>query len=509
MALTLEAVLRHPSLARGEPRVVAGAAGLQRRVRWIHSSEVLEIAALLRGGELLLTGGEMLGAASEEDQRRYVRELAARRVAGVGIETARSLPAVPPPLLAEAERLGFPVVELRRRIPFVDVAEAVNAELVNASVVRLRFGGELAHALSALLTHGGDAHALLDLVVRRTGAAAALYDSRGALMLQLPQEDGEAGGPAPSPAAGLTPSPGGLTSRITVRGAHAATLVLTPGPDSDPDLLGVVGEHASEALGLALLRSRPPSTRDLAGSELARLATAGPQERGRLTQLAQILAIDPANPVVAVALVTAATSTGLPGLDALLQRHGRVAMDASETQVRIVLSFADRRHAAHSRHELADRLAAWAQDLEAVGVGVGPVVPDLASVATSMEAAEAAVRDRATYGPGWAVDATTAAVEHLLDAPDLRARRELFVRGQLAMLLALRPVEGETLMHTLETYFDCGCNKTRTAELLHLQRQSLYGRLERAFGLLGGDPTGTDRALPLHLALRLRQRLSS
>ena len=501
MHLTLEAVLCHPSLARGEPRVVAGAAGLQRRVRWIHSSEVLEIAALLRGGELLLTGGEMLGAASEEDQRRYVRELAERRVAGVGIETDRGLAEVPPPLLAEAERLGFPVVELRRRIPFVDVAEAVNAELVNASVVRLRLGGELAHAFSALLAEGSDAHALLGLIVRRTGAAAALYDSRGALMAQVPgSEDEQPAETAPSSAAGLT-------WRVTLRGAHAATLVLTPGPDTDVDLLGVVGERASEALGLALLRRRPPSTRDLAGSELARLASGGPQERRRLAQLAPIMGIDPADPAVALALVTPTMSTGLPGLDALLQRHGRIAMDASETQVRIVLSFPDRRGAARSRHELADRLAAWARDLEAVGVGVGPVVPDLPSVTTSMEAAEAAVRDRPTYGPGWAVDATTAAVEHLLDAPDLGARRALFVRGQLAMLLALRPGEGETLMRTLETYFDCGYNKTRAAELLHLQRQSLYGRLDRAFGLLGGDPTGTDRALPLHLALRLRQRL--
>ncbi|GAA1621917.1 PucR family transcriptional regulator [Georgenia ruanii] len=502
MPLTLEAVLRHPSLARGEPRVLAGAGGLQRRVRWIHSSEVLEIAALLRGGELLLTGGGMLGAASEEDQRRYVRELAERRVAGVGIETDRGLPEVPPPLLAEAERLGFPVVELRRRIPFVDVAEAVNAELVNASVVRLRFGGELAHALSALLAQGRDAHALLDLVVRRTGAGAALYDSRGGLMIQLPATADEQPDEQDEP----PPAVAGLTSRITVRGAHAATLVLTPGPDSDLDLLGVAGERASEALGLALLRTRPPSTRELAGSELARLASGGPQERRRLTQLAQIVGIDPADPVVALALITPATSTGLPGLDGLLQRHGRVAMDASETQVRIVMSLPDRHGAARSRHALAARLTAWVQELEAVGVGVGPIVPDLAAVATSMEAAEAAVRDRPTYGPGWAVDATTAAVEHLLDAPGLDARRELFVRGQLAMLLALRPVEGETLMHTLETYFDCGCNKTRTAELLHLQRQSLYGRLDRAFGLLGGDPTGTDRALPLHLALRLRQR---
>jgi purine catabolism regulator len=95
----------------------------------------------------------------------------------------------------------------------------------------------------------------------------------------------------------------------------------------------------------------------------------------------------------------------------------------------------------------------------------------------------------------------------LLGTEDLRSRREQFVRGQLAMLLSLRPAERETLMHTLEVYLDSGCSKTRTAEVLHLQRQSLYGRLERAFGMIGGDPTGTDRVLPLHLALRLRHGL--
>ena len=497
---TLEAVLRHPILARGEPRVVAGAAGLQRRVRWVHSSEVLEIASLLRGGELLLTGGEMLGAASVEDQRRYVRELAERRVAGVVIETGRGLSEVPPSLLVEAEHLGFPVVELRRRIPFVDVAEAVNGELVNESVTRLRYGGELAHAFSALLSQGGDVQALMELMIQRTGVSAALYDSHGGLMTELRAPHAADTGQS------SVPSTADLTSRITVRGAHRATLVLTARPDSDLDLLAIVGERASEALGLALLRSRPRSTRELAGSELARLACGKPQESGRLLQLAPVVGIDPDDPVVGIALVTPTTSTGLPGLDGLLQRYGRVAMDASETQVRIVLSLPGRREAARSRRVLVDQLREWASALEAVGVGVGPVVPRLASVAISMEAAEASLRNRSSYGPGWAVDATTAAVENLLDSPDISAQRELFVGGQLAMLMALRPAERETLLHTLETYFDSGCNKTRTAEVLHLQRQSLYGRLDRAFGLLGGDPTGTDRALPLHLALRLRDR---
>jgi PucR family transcriptional regulator, purine catabolism regulatory protein len=500
MQLTLDGVLAHPALQPGMPSVRAGADGLGRRVRWIHSSEVIEIASLLRGGELLLTGGEMLAGASAQDQRRYVRQLAERNVAGVAIETGAKLAALPEALLSEADALGFPVIELRRRIPFVDVAEAVNAELVNASVTRLRYGGELAHALSGVLAQGGDVRALLDQLVQRTGVPAALFTSTGRLIAESPGAEGTAT-ESPSPAVA------GTTSRISVRGAHAATLVFAAAPDTDPELLAVIAERASEAIGLALLRSHPPSTRDFAASELARTACRTQQDARRVVHLGKLIGFDPGDPVLAVALVTAATSAGLPGFDGLLRRHGRIAMDTSDTEVRAVLSLPDRRGSGTARAALVAELKGWARDLDAVLVGVGPVVPDLASVATSMELAVSSLAQRSAYGPGSVVDSTTTAIESLLGSDDLRLRREQFVRGQLAMVLSLRPGERETLLHTLEVYFDSGCSKTRTAATLHLQRQSLYGRLERAFELVGGDPTGTERVLPLHLALRLRHLL--
>lgn len=502
MRLTLERVLDHPSLLRAEPCVRAGTDGLRRRVRWIHSSEVLEIASLLRGGELLLTGGEMLAGAAAPDQRRYVRQLSERNVTGVAIETGPSLAAVPAAVLSEAEALGFPVIELRRQVPFVDVAEAINAEIVNESVTRLRFGGELAHALSGVLGRGGDVRALLDLLVHRTGLPVALFDGAGGLIAAASGDPGTV--PHDLPVAAPL---GGTSSRITVRGAHAATLVFHPGPETDLDLLAIISERASEAIALALLRNRQPSTRDFAASELARMACRIPHDRSRVLHLGQLIGFAPDDPVVAVALVTATTSAGLPGLDGLLRRFGRIAMDTSDTEIRAVVSMPDRRKAAIERNALVAQLGEWARDLDAVVAGVGPVVPELGSVSTSMDQAVAAVQQRSAYGPGSVVDATTTAVETLLGAEELRLRREQFVRGQLAMLLTLRPQERETLMQTLEVYLDSGCSKTRTAEVLHVQRQSLYGRLERAFGMVGGDPAGSNRVLPLHLALRLRHGL--
>src|SRR3954463_16480469 len=54
---TLVEVLELPAVRRGEPAVRAGTAHLDRPVRWVHVSEVSDIAHLLEGGELILTTG--------------------------------------------------------------------------------------------------------------------------------------------------------------------------------------------------------------------------------------------------------------------------------------------------------------------------------------------------------------------------------------------------------------------------------------------------------------------
>lgn len=497
MQMTLAHVLDHPSLAPARPLLLTGAGRLSRPVRWIHSSEVLDIANLLRGGELLLTGGTGLAAATDTEQRCYVRDLAQRAVVAVAIETGPALPRVPPAVVEEATALGFPVIELRRVVPFVAVAESVNSAVVNASVTRLRDAGELSHRLSAALADGGGVQEILDELVRHTAASAALFDNAGAV-LAARAADGTGALPEP-------PGPsGGVGSDIAVRGVRAATLVLSPHPDADDEMLRLAQDRACEALQLALLRSRPPHARDLAAAELVRLAaSASPVHPTRVRRLARAVGFDPEAPVIGVAARAQGTAAEAARLDGVLCRHGLTAVAVpSAPEVHALVSLRDRRRAALSRSALVDALRE-ANGPGRMTVAVGPLMPDMSGAATSLTAALECLHPPVAGPHPEVLDATELGVDRLLLNDELRTAAQHLVDEQLGLLLALREQEREPLLATLEAYFDTGCNKTRTAERLHLQRQSLYPRLQRAFDLLGGDPTGTPRALSLHLALRL------
>ncbi|UOT02495.2 PucR family transcriptional regulator ligand-binding domain-containing protein [Rhodococcus opacus] len=255
-------VLAHPSLAAGRPVVRAGADLLAQPVRWVHSSEVIDIAHLLRGGELLLTGGFALASADPAGLRRYVRELSARRVAGVAIETGAQLPLIPPALVEEASEAGLPVVELRGVVPFVEVAEAINGRLlVNESVQRLRRGDAVAHALSEELARGGGPDELLEVLARLLPGDVTLLDASGDVIAALGNE-------ITAPATGS----GVLAVPVSVQGVGVATLMVSPDDPADLVTAEAIVERAPAALAISLLRSFPPSAAVRASQALLRIA---------------------------------------------------------------------------------------------------------------------------------------------------------------------------------------------------------------------------------------------
>ncbi|MFG3422461.1 PucR family transcriptional regulator [Micromonospora sp. NPDC048063] len=151
---TVRAVLALDPVRHGAPRLVAGDAGLDRPVRWVHVAEVPDIATLLGGGELVLTTGIGLPA-DDAGLRAFVGDLADVGVSGLVVELGRRyVSGVPRVMAAVAERRGLPLVELRRATPFVRITEAVHALIVDAQLTELRATEEIHQRFTELSVEG-------------------------------------------------------------------------------------------------------------------------------------------------------------------------------------------------------------------------------------------------------------------------------------------------------------------------------------------------------------------
>ncbi|MGK5741659.1 PucR family transcriptional regulator [Micromonospora sp. URMC 103] len=151
---TVREVLALDPVRHGAPRLVAGDAGLDRPVRWVHVAEVPDIASLLGGGELVLTTGIGLPA-DDAGLRAFIGDLADVGVSGLVVELGRRyLTGVPRVMAAAAERRGLPLVELRRATPFVRITEAVHALIVDAQLTELRATEEIHQRFTELSVEG-------------------------------------------------------------------------------------------------------------------------------------------------------------------------------------------------------------------------------------------------------------------------------------------------------------------------------------------------------------------
>src|SRR4051794_6364727 len=103
MAPTLGEALALPVLQAGRPRVLAGADRLDVQVRWAHVAEVLEIPALLRGGELVLSTGIGLPR-DDAGLAAFVRALAGVPVAALVVELGRAWSERLPAAMVQAAR---------------------------------------------------------------------------------------------------------------------------------------------------------------------------------------------------------------------------------------------------------------------------------------------------------------------------------------------------------------------------------------------------------------------
>ena len=118
---TLRQILELPAFSQAE--LLSGQSRLENPVTWVHVAEVLDVARLLSGGELLLSTGLELSRAAPEARMAYVRSLAEAGVVGLGLELVQWLKEVPLEVLHTAQTLQFPILAFRTEVRFADLAQ--------------------------------------------------------------------------------------------------------------------------------------------------------------------------------------------------------------------------------------------------------------------------------------------------------------------------------------------------------------------------------------------------
>jgi PucR family transcriptional regulator, purine catabolism regulatory protein len=481
VAVSVADLLALPVMEAARAEVLTGSRLDERHVRWVHTSEIYEIAPLLRGGEVLMTTGLGLVGHSPDALVAYVRALARRGVAALLLELGRTFPTAPPPMVAAARDSGLPLVVLHGVVPFIQVTETVHPLLLDDELRQLRFTDRATAELHrAILAESGisDMVALTEVLC---DGPAALYDGQGRLVAgsEVGGEDGVTVEVASSPRMLLTVGTAAERIRLVELCAVALAVCLT----AEGRRSGHRGSVAAD-----LLHDLADKTYSLTSADIAARARSigfgvRPGERG------VGLVVGTTAPTPASTGVRAATK-------ALREVFGSCLVGAVDGEVLAAVSIRPvlLRSTLEQAAEAVDAELAATVGGRVVRLVAGPLVDDAPGLARSLPAAQEAARLANTLViESRVVLANDLGVYHLLASVVDDTGLERFVNDQLGPLLELDARTGSELVPTLDAYLDAGLSKTAAAAALGIRRQTLYHRLERIGQALAGLDLGDRR----------------
>ena len=151
-------------------RVVAGHAGLENQINWVHVVDMADAHyEWNRRGVLLLTAGFGLRDAPER-AAALVPKLVEQGFAGLVLSTGCYFQEAPPIIKRDANALNFPVIETPLDVLFIDVTEAILERIVNRQHKLLQQSTQIFTKLTKLVLQGANlsdlAHTLASFLHR-------------------------------------------------------------------------------------------------------------------------------------------------------------------------------------------------------------------------------------------------------------------------------------------------------------------------------------------------------
>ena len=498
MSLILREVIDHPLLQQASPVVRSGDDNLDRTVRWVHSADLVDIAPLLRGGEVLLTNGVGLVTVDPAGRRAYVRSLADIGVAALFFEVGRAFDRVPDEVVDEACAAALTVVELQPALRFTEVAEVVNSELIDRSVVRLRHADETSRALSVALARGASLRDLIGQVAAILGTWAELRDHTGRLVID----------------AGTTHSDDEVSSDAPVLIDGAAWGRLVIGTAGSPvSLSEAVLDRAPTVLGLCLMREHKDVAGALRSQQLLLEQLVGNRRVPRTLLATRLEAAGVGvadHEYVCLAVEPHRINGAAQLVDDVIRQCGHGVFGF----VKGVLCAVVARPLDDGRSTLGDAVR------RAAGAGVGREKRICAVVGRTVRDVAALPRAMADAHTTLALGQELHVVDPVIGVQELALQRLLgevtdrealrhFVEEQVGVLDDADKSKGGQLIHTLEVVLACGGSKVEAAKRLHIRRQSLYYRLEQIGRLTGANLDDPQQLLPITVALTVRKMLTA
>ena len=173
--LTLKEAMNLPILQNA--RVVAGAGGLDRPIRWVHNVGVPNAAEWLHGGELVLTTVFNMPDTPAE-QGDFLRQMAKRDIVGLCITIGMLVQEIPAYLRPIADELDLPLIEIPYETPFVDIAKVINERIAEENLDTISRALSIQQRLSRLVLEGGGFPELADMLADQVGHSISIENDR-------------------------------------------------------------------------------------------------------------------------------------------------------------------------------------------------------------------------------------------------------------------------------------------------------------------------------------------
>lgn len=502
--ITVREALELPSLRSA--RLVAGRSGMERLIRYVNVMEVPDILPYVKEDELLLTTAYPIrdrpGALEE-----LVPQLADRGLAALAVVPRPFLGSLSSSVLAESDRLGFPLIELPDHASFNDVMADVLDVILNRQAVQLERSRAIHEQLTAVVLAGGSLADLMRTLAQLLGDRVRVEDPSG----QVLASSDDAAEAAPHERTLRPIRVGGMRLGDIVVAAEESAL-------APMDLIAL--DHAATIAALQLVQARSVMTREHRHRALLldEIVSGHPIREEVIVEQAATLGWNLRRPRAAVVAEMSAREGGSELLVAgqwleervLSATRAALGDDAIAWGRRsgfAVLVPADGVAAARDDARRLSQELGHAVQGAIVSMGVGRVSPDVGQLhASYREATQALAIGRDLEGAGCVASFDELGLFRLLHPLSLGVELERYCADVLGPLLTYdRETKGE-LVKTLESYLRNGANAAVTARELRVHYNTLRYRLGKIDDLTGGLDRNVVARLSLEVAL-VGQRL--